>query len=224
MAVPIDICAQRSMDIFYTNYKSNSDFFDLEDFAAHCAGVLGDVYMKEYQVRRAEFRQEKKDEVISFDVATLLPQLLDVEKTDEDGLFAKLKSPVMSFPYDEQGVGVQMVFSSLPKNGVRYERTTVMAQYQLEYVPACGVIFFFLDGDKVRLINKSSVTPKKIRVFTVPSIEDPNLMVPDGVAEYVITTAALTIKQIGQGVIVKKADDQNANKSMQTEANLLPLK
>lgn len=222
MPEAIDIVAQRAMDVFYQNYKSNSDFFDLEDFVAHCGGVLGAAYLQQYQERRAELRQEKREEIISFDIGILLPQVLEVKK--ENGqLFAVLKHGVMSFPYDEQGVGIQQLFS-LPNSRVAFERTTSVSQYQLQYVPACNVIFWYQEGERLWFINKSLVIPEKIKALTVPSINDPNLMVPDGMVEYVITTAAMTIKQVGQGVIVKKSDDQNPNKIIQTEANLLSLK
>lgn len=219
MGVHIDIAGQASMDLYYTNYKSGSDFFELEDFIAHCAGVLGDIYMKGMLAQKAEFRQDKKDEIPSFDPNTLGSQVLEVIHKDGQ-LYATLTAPLMSFPYDEQGIGLQDIYATKPYEGVKFERTTRSSKYQLDYVPTCDVVFFYLDINVIRFVNKSLCNLKEVNVLYVPSITDPDLLVPDGVYEYVITTAAMTIKESGKNTVVKKTADQNPNKLIQTETNL----
>lgn len=219
MPQPIKIAAQRAMDLFYGNFRSNSDFFDLDDFAAHCGGVLGEYYNEKYEQARAEMRQEKRSEIIALDASILLPQRLKVIKKEGE-LYADLECPVMSFPYDEQGIGVQDIIAIIPKNGLKFERTTRSALYQLDYVPFCPVVWFYLVGERIGLVNKSTANLTEILVFTVPSVTSDKLMIPDAIVEHVITTAAMTIKQGVQGTVVKKASDQNPNKIIQTEANL----
>jgi len=130
----------------------------------------------------------------------------------------------MSFPFDQQGIGLQEIMALNPKNGIHFERTTFAAKYQLDYIPNSRIIWFYLMGDKIMLINKSTTKLKKIRAFTVPSVNSEKLLVPDGIVEYVITTAAMTIKQGANGTVVKKSSDQNPNKIIQTEADLAPVK
>jgi hypothetical protein len=223
MPTPIDIVGSRAMDLYYTNYKSNSEFWDLDDFIAHCGGVLGSVYQQEYQRERAEARSEKRDEVITFDPNILLIQELEV-KAEDGEMWADLECPVMSFPFDQQGIGLQEIMALGPRNGVHFERTTFAAKYQLDYIPTSRIIWFYLMGDKIILINKTTTRLKKIRVFTVPSVNSEKLLVPDGIVEYVITTAAMTIKQGANGVVVKKSSDQNPNKLIQTEADISSVK
>ncbi len=219
MPTPIDIVAFRAMDLFYQNYKSNSEFWDIDDFVAHCGGVLGSVYQQEYNRERAEARSEKRDEVITFDPNILLIQEIEVKEEGGD-IWAELECPVMSFPFDQQGVGLQEIMALAPRNSIHFERTTFAAKYQLDYIPNSRIIWFYLMGDKIMLINKSTTKLKKIRAFTVPSVNSEKLLVPDGIVEYVITTAAMTIKQGAQGTVVKKSSDQNPNKIIQTEADL----
>jgi len=223
MPIPIDIVGSRAMDLYYTNYKSNSEFFDIDDFIAHCGGVLGSVYQQEYQRERAEARSEKRDEVITFDPNILLIQELEV-KAEDGEMWADLKCPVMSFPFDQQGIGLQEIMALGPRNGVHFERTTFAAKYQLDYIPTSRIIWFYLMGDKIMLINKTATRLKKIRALTVPSVNSDKLLVPDGIVEYVITTAAMTIKQAAQGTIVKKAADSNTNRTLETEIDLSSLK
>lgn len=223
MPKPIEIVAQDSMDLFYQNYKSNSDFFELEDFISHCGGVLGAFYQQEYQRVRAEMRSERRDEVAPFDPGILLLQELEVK--NEDGrVWADLQHSVMSFPFDEQGMGLQDILALDPRNGLAFERTTATAAFQLEYVPRAPIVWFYMIGDRIHLINKSTAKLKKINALTVPSVYSPKLMIPDGIVEYVVTTAAMTIKQGAQGTVVKKSSDQNPNKILQTEVNLPPSK
>lgn len=222
MARPIAIAAQASMDLFYTNYKTNSDFFDLEDFITHCSGVLGAVYMDGYERMRAGMRQEKRDAVVSFDPGILVFQSIEV-KGEGNALFATLESGVMSFPYDEQGVGVQDIIDE-NRPDLRFERTTFGALYQLKYVPVSNVIWWYFLSQKITFINKTTHRLTKLKALTVPSISDPNLMVPDGIFEHVVTTGAMTIKEGGKGAVVKKSLDGNQNKLIQTEADLSSLK
>lgn len=211
------------MDLYYLNYKSPSDYLDLSDFISHCAGIVGNLYLQGYQKDYNEFRQDKKDEVVSFDPAILNDQLLTVERKDGE-IFSKLLNPVMSFPYDEQGIGVQDVQAIKPLNGVKFERTTIGALWQLEYVPNCNIVFWCLQRDKIKFVNKSSCNIQEIKVWYVPSIYDPNFLVPDGIYEFIVTTAAATIKEITKGQIVKVSADGNPNKLIQTEINPLSLK
>lgn len=224
MPVEIQIAGQRAMDLYYQNYKSNSEFFDLADFVAHCGYVLGGVYEQEYQRARAEMRQEKKDAIIPLDAGILIMQHLKVN--DEYGeLFVELEIPVMTFPFDNHGVGVQDIYPLKPNNRIPFERTTATGKYALDYLPVCGVIWFYVaSATKVVLINKTNTKLDTIGVLGAPSVDSPRLLVPDGVVEFVISNAAATIKQAAQGVIVKKAADGNPNKIIQTEADLSSLK
>lgn len=225
MPQEIEIVAQDSMDLFYQNYKSNSDFFDIEDFVRHCSGVMAGYYNQMYERARAEMRQERRDEIISFDADILLPQILKIKEDKDAGeLYADLEFPVMSFPFDEHGVGVQDIYAKHPNNKINFERTTATAKYQLKYVPACPVIWFYKSVNRIRLINKTTTKLMEIVALTVPSVANPKLQVPDAIVEYVVTTAAATIKQAGQAVVVKKSEDENPNKLPQTEINLSSLK
>jgi hypothetical protein len=223
MAVPIEIAAQSSMDLYYAQYKSPSDFYDLSDFVSHCGGIVGNLYMQGYTKEYGELKQERKDEVVSFDPGILNDQLLAVDRKDGE-LSCKLLHPVMSFPYDEQGIGLQDIQAIKPFNGVKFERTTSSAFWQLEYVPNCNIIYYYLQRDKVILVNKSNVNIQEIKIWYVPSIYDPAFLVPDGIFEFVVTTAAATIKEIVKGTIIKKDIDLNPNKIIQTELNSSALK
>lgn len=219
----IDIVAQTAMDLFYQNFKANSDFFELSDFKLHCAGIVADLYRQDYTRLRAEMRADKIDEVVSFDPSILVRVPAEV-KYDGDDAFAILPEPIMSFPYDNQSSGLQAVLPVLPR-GLKFERTTAVGLYQLDYVPTVPIAWFCVEGDRVRFANKSNGRLNKVNFLIVPGIGSDMMMVSDGIAEFVISNAAATIKQAGANVVVKQAADQNPNKILQTEANIkVPVK
>lgn len=224
MAAPIDMAGQTAMDLYYKQYKSPSDFFDLADFITHTAGVVGNLYMEGYKKQYAELRQDQKDEVVAFDPTILNESILKVEKDEHGDWCSKLEHGVMSFPYDEQGIGVQDVIPIRPLKGVKMERTTLAAHWQLEHVPNCNIVFWYLQRDKVKFLNKSSVQLHEVQIWYVPSIYDPAFLVPDSIFEFVVTTSAATIKEIVKGTTVKQSVDGNANQIPQTEINALSLK
>lgn len=218
MSVQIDIVSQRSMDLFYQNFKSNSDFFELEDFQAHCAGVVSDIYRQDYLRMKAEMRSEKVDEVVSFDPGILVRVTAEV-KYENNEAFAILPESVMSFPYDNQASGIQAVLPISPI-GLRFERTTAAGLYQLDYVPTVPIAWFYQQGERVWFKNKSNSRLAKVAFLIVPGIGSDKMLVSDGIVEFVITNAAATIKQAAAGTVVKKAADQNPNKIIQTEADI----
>lgn len=223
MAEHIDFVAQSALDLYYQNYKNNNEFWTLEDFRDHCAGLVANFYQQQYQAQYSELRQEKKDEVVAFDPETLNEQVVEVKQKD-GRIFAKLEKPVASFPYDQQGIGVQELFA-VEQPGVTFERTTLSAAWQLGVIPFTNRFFFYLERGTLQFIKKGICNvPKKIRVLYVPSVSDKDFMVPDGIREYIVTTAAMTIREGGKGVIVKKSIDQQQNKTIETEMNKMQLK
>lgn len=223
MADHIDLVASDAMDLYYQNFKNNNEFWTIDDFRDHCAGLVANYYQQQYQAQYAELRQEKKDEVVAFDPETLNEQVVEVKQKD-GRIFAKLEKPVASFPYDQQGIGVQELFA-VEQPAVTFERSTLSAAWQLNLIPFTNRIFFYLERGTLQFVKKGICNvPKKIRVLYVPSTNDPDFMVPDGIREYIVTTAAMTIKEVGKGTIVKTANDGNVNKTIETEINKMALK
>lgn len=218
MPATIEIAASRALDLYYANYKSNSEFFDEDDFIAHCSGLVASAYQQQYERMRQERRQEKREEIAAFDSGLLIPMKLEVKREDDD-LFAVVTDPIMTFSFDEWGSGIQQVYGVNPKSA-KFERTTLTGLYQLDYIPTCGVIWFCKDGNRIRFVNKTTLNLKEVRAMVLPGVGNKKMLVPDDIFEYVITTAAMTIKQGVNGVVVKKSDDGNPNKIIQTEANL----
>lgn len=216
--------AQLAMDNYYQQYKGEDDYWDLEDFVSMCGNTVSGLYSTFYQQEYAMLRQERKDEVISFDAGWLLEQEAEVQKAG-DRLFAVLEKPVMTFPYDQSSSGIQTIFITEPSSFDELERTNLGALWQLKYLPKTNRIFFYSDVEKTScvsisklgFINKGNCNIKKIRILYIPSMSDEFANVADGIIADVVLKTVLAMKQMAANTVVDQTADQNSNKILQTE-------
>jgi hypothetical protein len=214
--------AQEGMDLFYQNFKSDAEFWEISDVIALAGNAASAIYTEFYQQEYAMLRSEGKDDVVAFDTGWLDEQILEIKQGD-GFLIADFINPIMAFPYDRQSVGVQNVFIEDPLSIYELERTSISAIYQLKYVPITNKIWFCKDRDRLILINKGTCEVKKIKVLYVPSMnKDAN--VPEGIAERVLTETFNLMRQAADKTVVKKSLDQNVNKVLETEIDKKALK
>lgn len=222
MGQPINIVAQDAMDDFYQNYRSDSDFFTLDDFISRCGQVAADVYQKEWQRQYAEIRQERKPELVSYDPTWLNEQVLKVEEKDSVR-FAKLQQPIMSFLYDQQSCGIQYVFRTKPGPEIELERQSLAEGWQLKYTPFSDKIYFTPQSDRITFSTNGNCNVVNIKVLYVPAI-GANMIIADGITNIVISEVVRSMREEKQGTIVKKSIDGNPNTVLQTEMNPALLK
>lgn len=221
MAEAIQIVAQYTMDEFYQNYRGTSDFFELKDFVFHCGATVAEGYQQGYDLKYAEMRQDHVEEIVSFSHDWLLEDILKVEKKSHE-TFVTLKQRPMSFPYDKQDTGVQEVFSQDPY-GTELERSNITEIWQQRYYPVTSRIFWWVDRTKIQFYNKGGCNINYARVLYVPEISE-NMLIPDSLVSYAVTNTVMRMKQIAQGVVIKKSLDGNDNKVIQTEIDMSQLK
>lgn len=222
MGQPIDIVGQYAQDAFYGDFKSSSQFFQIEDFIYHCGATVADLFRQEFAEKYAELRQEKKDSLVEFDPTWLNERELDVELKDGRYL-SKLDFKFMNFQHDEQSTGIQTVISLSPNYGKELQRVTLSQVWQLQYTPNTNEIFFQPEKTKLNIFPNGAANVRRIKIFYVPAIGD-DMEVPDGLVDMTITNTVSKMKGLLQQNVVKKSIDQNKNATLETEinANSLP--
>lgn len=221
LATPLKIVAQYAMDLYLQTYRVSTDFVENSDFEFHCAAAAASFYQQLYEKEYARMRQDgQKEEVISFSNDFLSSQVCDV-KFEHGKRFATLKEDVFSFAYDQSNVGVQNVFCFNPKPEYELERSDVDELWQLKYLPITSRIFWALNGSEIEIIKKGDCNVQQIKVLYVPEINsnNPEALLPDGIVKPVIDSVVATMRDLGQGKVVKKTMDLNDNKSVETEIN-----
>ena len=210
------------MDLHLGNFRSNSDFFDLSDYAYYVGAEVADLFRQEYMQKYGELRQEKSDSMVEFDPTWLNEKELDVEIKD-GRYFAKLDFGFMNFPYDAQSTGIQSVISITPNYGKELQRVTLNQVWQLQYIPATNEIFFQPEKTRLNIFKYGTANTNKIKVFYIPAISE-DMEVPDGLVELAITNTISKMKGLLQGNVVKKSIDGNINRVMETEIDKDQLK
>lgn len=221
MPESLPIIAQRCMDSWYQSYKSSSQFFDLDDFVFYTGATIAEIYRQEAQTKYAELRSLKQEEVVSFPADWLLEQRLKIARKDNE-TYAELMEPAMSFSYDNQVIGIQDILPVKPIDAI-FERTTQDAAWQNRHVPFTNRVFWYVKRNRIIFQNKGGCNINEVSALYIPAIND-SMLVPEAIVDMAITQTVMKMKQVAQGVVVKKSTDGNQNMVMEGEINKLSLK
>lgn len=222
MDTPLSLVAQQCMDLFYTDFKSNTDFFDLSDFILYSGNTLTGYYLSEYRQMKAEMRADRQEEVVAFSEGVLSEQVLEVKNID-GVLTSELECPVMSFPYDEQSTGIQQVLPTRSRDCQNLERSNINQIWQFKHLPITDRIFWYADGNEIKYFVNAIEPLNKVRVLYVPLVNK-NMSVPSSLIDFVTTNTVMKMKQIAAGVVVRESLSGNQNKTLETEINKSDLR
>jgi hypothetical protein len=221
MSKQLNFIGQQALDLFYQNYKSDVDFFDVDDATSYAGNAVASIYQKLFDLKRAEIRAEKKDEIVTFDVGVLSQQILNVIKSG-NSYKAAFTSPIMSFFTDSNTSGIQEVIVTSPV-GVEVERTSISQLWQQKFTPSTNVIFWYSDSININFIVKGNCNVNTVVVYYVPAVNE-TMLVPDGIVEDAIKETLQLMMAAKNGVVIKKSIDGNQNKIMETEIDKSQLK
>lgn len=214
--------AERASDDFYQNFSTPTDFFTRDDFLVRVGSVAADYYQKEWKRMYDELRAERITEIVGFDAGFLSEQFVKVKKENNTWIGNIVKQAV-SFPYDMQNSGYQLVFDV--KTGKEIERSNAHETWQDEYLPFNSKLFFYIDRNQIKITTKGNCNIQEVRILYVPSIKigDGEEELPDGIIGYCVGATVEYMRQMA-GRPVKKSLDGNQNESVQTEMNKEQLK
>ncbi len=220
MPQTLEILAQQAMDLVLRSYRVQTDFFTIDDYVAGAGSVLGDYYRQLWSEEYARLGAGAKDELITFSPELLIEEELEVAPKAK-GFYAELKSPVFSFVYDQHDTGLQNVIAVTPEDA-QLERSSVNERYQYQYYPQSCRIYWYKLGSKINFFNNLNGNLSKIKVLYVPGIHK-DALVPDALASMVVNGTIAKFREAPQDT-VKKTNDLNENKVLQTELNTGALK
>jgi hypothetical protein len=214
------LVAQEVMDLYYQQYKTNSDFFNLTDFDYFVGIGWADMLQMEWDQSYAVIRQEGGNDLVSFDHGWLAEQIVKV-KRDGDEWWGQLVRPVMSFKSDRNTTGIQNVFPVGNRGCGEILRTTVDQVWHQCYLPVTDKRFWLMEwGKKLRFYNIDQCNLQKVRIIYVPSSEDPELDIPDTKAGPIIEYVLNLMFAAKDKRVVSRVNNLNANKVIQFETDL----
>jgi len=219
------LVATRVMDLYYQQFRTNSDFFNKEDFEYYVGVGYGEVLQLEWDKNYALIkRDEGNSDLVKFDNGWLKEIEVKVKRDSNTG-WAELPQTVMSFDSDRNNTGIQDVFPVGCTGCGMLVRDTSDIEWQDEYLPVTNKTFFSLQiGRRLRLYNNKGTMPNKIRVVYVPGPDNPDLDIAVVKTGRIIQYTFNLMVQARQGKIVSRVNDRNENKTMQTEADATAAK
>lgn len=215
------IVGQQLMDLYYKQYKTNSDFFDLDDFIRFVGNAWAYLLVQEYKENYALMAKEGVIDVVGFSHDFIQEQVVDVRQ-EGNTYFGRLKSPIMGFPYDQRTTGIQNVFPIGNQGCGEIIRASIDEQWMDCYLPRTSKRFWHLQTrDKMIFTNIEQCNLKKVSVLYIPAPEDPNLIITEGKVGEVLSAAMLLMKG-EENKIIPSVNNQNKDRIIQTEADLKP--
>jgi len=223
LSKPLRYIAQQSMDLFFQEYKSMTDFFEIEDFVRNAGDAVTQIYEQTYRQVYAELKKEGKDEIVGFEDGILASADLEVKDEKLGDKFVLFGDDVMHFMYSNQDVGIQDIAILSPKCDAGIERITFSKRLNKKYMPKVNKILFYTDNTGIYFQCLGDFSLNKIRVYYVPKAS-PTMEVPDGIVADVITKTVMMFKEMAKGVVIKESIDNNKNKIPEGEINKQSLK
>ncbi len=215
MATPLKIVGQHVIDLFYQDYKSTSQFWDLEDGIYFAGVAYGDLLGQEYKAEYNQMLALREEGIVQFSHDWLQVEELKL-KNGDDGPYIELANLPMSFPYDKQDVGIQNIFVTGSKFSGEIVRSTIASMWQDKYLPNTTTIFWALLQNKIYFKSTQAAPPSAFKVVYVPEVND-NLKIPNSRENLIVQMAVQLMLKAKEGNLVKETNDQNKNVAPVTE-------
>jgi hypothetical protein len=214
--------AQHIMDAYFQDFAPDDSFWRVEDFAvwvgkAH--GKIADDVAKEiYKTSLAEMGTG----MITFSQDWWATKEYKVEHK-EGKYFIQTDIKYLGFTYDNQNSGIQDLI--IEEGGGNPIRTTITELWILNGMSKNKMIYWYIDGDKIKFQFNSDCIPKKVSLYYLPSAEDENFKVPTSKAFDIATLAYNLMQMAKQGTpFVDRTNNSNPNMTPQTETDLKTAK
>ena len=206
------------MDAYYQDYKTDVQYLDIDDFVFLAGATYADRLFQLYQQEYGRIRQSRNPEFVSFSPDLLVSKVVEI---DENG-FTQFCEKVLSFAYDQQGIGIQLILPVGAQN-MQFERATLQQRWAFGLVPKTDRIFWYQRRNKegktsVTFYNHTPSLLKKVEIFYVPGI-GPDMEIPDDSVDWVQNNTLQKMKAAKNDVVIKESIDNNKNNVLEGEIN-----
>ena len=204
--------ADRVQNIYFQDYKSSAEFFELSDFVFFVGSSYAEMLAAEFDKARAE----AGNDVVEF--AGDLVSVKEIEtKKDSRGFYAELPESIMSFPYDARNSGIQNILPAREK-AFEYIRSTTSQAWMDNLMPATNKVFWSLMGNRIDLFSNLRTPPEYSTIIYVPAISN-TVIIADGRVNTIIKSTISMLRESAKNFIIKENNDGNLNKTERSESD-----
>lgn len=207
--------AEKAMDLYYQDYKAESDFIDETHFAFMVVAAYNKLISDEFTQSKLINKQMSGFSMVELSEDWTKTERLKVEEDDGERI-VKLPGNVITFPFDALGSGVQglKLIGGSCKEVVRISHDDT---WQIELIETTQT-FFYVRRDRGVFINLKCF-PTDVKVTWVPEIsaDDMESFIPEAKVLPIITTVLEMMFAAKNGKVVDKTANDNQNAVMQSE-------
>jgi hypothetical protein len=224
MSVTLGLTAEKTMDLYYQQYKHEDEFFDKEDFIFYCAAGYAALVQEEYEKMYNRQAQETGMAAAIMNPEWFQPLPFPVTFNGTlDQYEAKLPQKPFGFRFDNSLSSIEGVYP-LGGNCRQFVRHVASENWMLPRLPKTSKVFWYYQGGpQPKLIFKNvGCGLKQVQVNMIPSLAslDPNAPVPESMLEDIMRRClALMFEAKAKNVVVDKTQDGNLNKIPESELN-----
>lgn len=218
----LGLTAEKTMDLYYQQYKHKDDFFDLDDFIYYnsigYAALLQDEFNKAYE----RSKQEEGENGVELSPEWFQEEIMEVKHNPLTNNYeAILCNRPFSFRYDKSYSAVQNIQPVTTSGCSDFIRIGAGKEWLIKRAPFTKKIFWHLLANKI-IFQNVHCGLKQVRVYYIPSLAtlDKNLPIAESLEDDVLRrTLDLMLKAKAGVPFIQMSADENPNGIMQTEIN-----
>lgn len=216
--------AQLIADLYFQDYPSDEEFFDIEDFKSQVSSAYAKLLNDDYQTQKLINRQDEGFSIVSLSPDILRRETITLEK-EGDVYVAKLKKPFFVFPFDSMATAIQSV--SVPDHRCNeFIKVSIDDRWKICQIKQGSKNYYSCDIDKIVFERLACKDVKEVSVLYAPAFDstDNDFIIPD-TRSFVIQTMVLQVMFAAkQGRVIDMSNDSNNNAIVQTETDQNLLK
>jgi hypothetical protein len=212
--------AQQTMDLYYQHFRTDQDFFRLVHFRYLCAVAYASLLQDYYEKSYARALSENGMGDVDLPTEWMISETLGVQSGAHGEHYLELKQKPFSFLYDNQFRSIQTIMP-VGDFSARLFRISIKEVWKLRAMPQTRNVFWFSMGDQKIQFRNMNTSLSEVMVFYLPSLGDlsDEAELADGLEGRVIEATLNLMSIARQGGVVDMTNDQNPNRTMETEVN-----
>ncbi len=211
--------AQNCMDLYYQQFKSDEDFFELYHFKYLCGVAQAKLLQVEYEKAYARSLQIHGIPEARMNPQWFISENVELKASDIADKEIELKDCPFTFLYDASSTGIENVYPLNGKCG-DFIRMSIDDKWKLKSSPATNIVWWFPFGKKIGFMNLHCGL-KQVKVVYIPSLAklEDTCGIADGIEADIITWVLNLMAAARNGAVVDMTNDQNPNKVIESEIN-----
>lgn len=213
--------AQNIEDLYYQQYKTDDDFFELYHFKYLASITYSALLQQEFEKSYAKNLQEHGEGSADLNPEWFIHEELKIKRAQEIAPYEAQLScrSAFSFRYDKQNSGIKDI---LPLNGRcgDFIRMSMDEKWKFDLLPTSSEIYWFPLGPKIYFSNIHCGASRATIIY-IPAIDgmDDNVQIADGMQKTIIEETLNLMFTARNGKVIDTTNDGNANATLETEIN-----